>query len=308
VGLHGLVGKKWLIPLLVILIIVLAIETAILVIIVSQSLFGGSQVFPGLSVFRYVSPRCQTLTWSAQSTTNSNRTILFTCPKGGALITSTWSPDTSSFSFEANPYTPRFAVVPTFTLPKSYLELWLAPTPGSCSDRGQMTRLRTGVEIGVGGYTDSYDYCAVIDNSVSTIDKFTIDWSNGTPPIIRPAPFRLEASPSTETVPSGGIANYTLTVTSLEGWSGNVSVGLLGGYTLGIAYQASPSNLILHPGGSGVATLKIPTCTPDGTYCAPVGHNLIIAQAYTDCLVRAPGGWCVDGYNDVDFNLDVSIS
>src|SRR5437867_11353704 len=75
VGLHGLLVKRWLIPLLVILIIVLAVETAILVIIVSQSVFGGRQLFPGISFFRFVAPGFPTLGGSVECSTGINQSF-----------------------------------------------------------------------------------------------------------------------------------------------------------------------------------------------------------------------------------------
>src|SRR5713101_4484865 len=204
-GLHGLLGKRWLIPLLVILIIILAIETTILVIVVSQSVFGGKQVLPGLSLFRLIAPGCPSLIWSVEFTTSSNRTILFTCPKVagrdvGAVQTRGSPLDFSGLSYEANPYYPRVAVVPTFSLPQGYLALSLSPQ--SCSS--SIIPLKSGQEIGLGGYCSSYNYAAVIDSSVSKVDSFTVNWSNGTPPITRPTPYTMSVSPTTETVPSGG--------------------------------------------------------------------------------------------------------
>jgi len=302
VGLHGLLGKRWLIPLLVILIIVLAVETAILVIIVSQSVFGGRQVFPGISLFRLVAPGCPTLVWSVESTTSSNQSILFRCAKGAALLVS--DPLDFSISFEKNPYSPVVGVIPTFSLPRGYLALSL--TSQSCSSGAQFIPLKSGQEIGLGGYSSSYNYCAVTDNSVSQVDSFTIDWSNGTPPIFRPAPFTMIVSPTTETVPSGRTANYTITLASLGGWTGNVTVGLRGGYTLGLGY-VSPPSLVLKAGGSNNTTLRQPTCNADRTYCTPSGTHTVIVMASTSCLVTVPGGWCVDGYDEVDIRIDINV-
>jgi len=117
----------------------------------------------------------------------------------------------------------------------------------------------------------------------------------------------MSVSPTTETVPSGGTANFTITLASLNGWTGNVSVGLRGGYTLGLAYNISQPILTLGAGGSNVTILRQPTCTSNKTYCAPLGTNGIIIMAYTDCLVSVPGGWCVDGYSDVNISVNINI-
>ncbi len=312
-SLSGLARKKWLAPLLVILIIVLAIETTILVIIISQSVFGGRQILPGISIFRLVGPGCQTLVSSVESTTSSNRSILFTCPNTSgnanrALIIF-GSPIENFFSSSGKDlFSPVVAANPTFSLPRGYLALSLTSQSCSSHDLG-LIPLKSGKEIGIGGNTPSYNYCGVIDNSVSKVDSFAIDWSNATLPISRPAPFTMSVSPTTETVPTGGTANYTITLASLNGWTGNVTVGLVGGYTLGLPDSVNPPILVLKAGGSNVTTLTTPTCNADRTYCAHLGSNTIRVGTGTNCLVTAPapGGWCVDQYNDVEVNVVVNV-
>jgi hypothetical protein len=187
--------------------------------------------------------------------------------------------------------------------------------PGGCP-RSQGTfgvLLKSGEEVAIGGVSYVFDYCAVVDNSVSRVDSFTIDWSEGTPPVTLPAPFKLTASPTTETVPSGGTANFTITVTSLGGWTGNVTLGLVGGYTaLGVPYQMSPFNLVVRAGGSNVTVLTQPTCTGNRTYCAPHGLNTIIVAAHTPgCLLNGSvfSQWnCLESYSSTDLSLNVNIT
>ncbi len=311
-GQTGLPAKKWLVPLLVILIIILVIETTLLVVILVQSYAGGSATFPGL-VIRNVQPNCQTLVPTTESTTATNRTVLFQCPGSGqssyALTTSTWPP--YQFSWEPTHFYPIFGAIPTFTLPRGYLSLSLIyvgcpPTTNTFS-----APLKSGEEIAIGGETYLYDYCAVIDNSVINIGSFTIDWSAGTRPIIEPAPFTLTASPTTETVPFGGTANFTFTVTSLGGWAGNVSVVLYGGYDLGLSYQWNYSSVSLRPGGSNVTTFRQPTCNGNRTYCTPVGSHTITVAAYTGCRVGGSvysQGECLDSYKRVYLNLTINVA
>jgi hypothetical protein len=308
VRLSGLLGKKWLIPLLVILIIILAIETTILVIVVGEML-GGRQFFPGISLYRFVGPGCPTLVWSVESSNSSNRSILFTCPtvsgnpRGALMVRG--NPFDFSCAFSKDPCYPAFGAVPTFSLPQGYRALSL--TPQSCASSTQFIPLKSGGEILVVGYPTGYNYCAIVDNSVSKVDGFTINWSNGRSPVVLPTPFTLSVYPTSETVPAGGIANYTLTVTSLNGWTGNVTVGLRGGYTLGIGYNVSPPVLVLQTGGSYISTLRQPTCTSNRTYCAPLGLNNILVEASTSCPPAFPGGGCIDSYKEADVNVKVNI-
>src|SRR5207247_1896294 len=224
-----------------------------------------------------------------------------------------WSLPLSFPSFEANPYSPRFAVVPTFSLPRGYLTLSL--TSQSCFGGPQIIPLKTGQEIGVGGYSSSYNYCAVIDNSVSKVSGFTIDWSLGTPPVFRPAPFVVTVTPSTATISAGQTANYTITVSSLKGWTGNVSFyGYMGGgvpnRTGGpISFDLIPPTLLLKPDESNHTALSVPTrqCTTAGDYCTPAASYRVYLTAYTNCLVTVPGGWCVDGYSGVNCTVDESV-
>lgn len=302
--LNGLLGKKWLIPLLVILIIALAIETALLVVIVIQS-FGGRQALPGISAFRLVTPGCQTPVPTVESTTSNNRTVFYTCPiiygsQRAALLITGGSP-LDCFKCQGSPVV---VAVPTFSLPPGYLALSLSSS--ACSTSGvQHIPLTSGKEIGLGGESSSYNYCTVISNSASKVDSFTIDWSNGTPPISRPTPFTLSVSPLTQTVPTGGTVNLTITLASLNGWTGNVTVSLAGGYPL--RYTLNPPISVLRAGGSSVTTLREPTCNADRTYCARPGSNVLIVDAYTSCLVPVPGAGCADGYMSAEVSVNVNV-
>jgi hypothetical protein len=314
VGRFGLLAKKWYFWLIVILIILLALETSVIVVFLVESTFGGRSSFPGL-VVRNVQSACATLVSTTLTTTATNRTILFECPgsepSSWALRTrATWP--WTSFSIEPTHFYPVWGATPMFTLPRGYMSLALT-APGGCP-RSQGTfgvSLKSGEEVAIGGVSYVFDYCAIVDNSVSRVDSFTIDWSEGTPPVIRPAPFKLTASPTAETVPFGGTANFTITVSSLGGWNGNAVVALVGGYTLGIPYQMSPSSLDLRAGGSNVTMLTQPTCTGNRTYCAPHGLNTIIVTAYTPgCLLDGSvfsQGNCLDSYSSTDLSLNINI-
>lgn len=313
-GRFGLLAKKWYFWLIVILIILLALETSVIVVFFFESIFGGRSSFPGL-VVRNVQPACATLVSTTLTTTATNRTVLFECPgsepSSWALRTRAnwpWTP----FSIEPTHFFPVWGATPTFTLPRGYLSLALT-APGGCP-RSQNTfgvPLKSGEEVAVGGVSYIFDYCAVVDNSVSKVDGFTIDWSEGTPPVIRPAPFKLTASPTTETIPSGGIANFTITVTSLGGWTGNVTVRINCGYTIGMPCQTSSSSLFLSAGGSNVAMLTQPTCNGNRTICAGHGLNTIIVAADTPgCVLDGnvfSQGNCLDSYSGAELSLNINI-
>jgi hypothetical protein len=308
VGPRVLFDRNWVIPVLVILIVILAVETVILVVFVVESAFGGRQFFPGLTV-RNVQAGCSTLAWTPLYTTATNRTLIFKCPGTGM----------SSYALKSNPFAPGFfseipyyqlyGTTPTFTLPAGYIGLWLT-TIADCSYPNGVPSymsipLVSGQEVVVGGETYLYYYCAVIDNSVGKPAGFTIDWSPGTPPIYRPAPFKLSASP-TETVASNATANYTITVTSLNGWTGNVSVDVRGGYTLGIPAQFGRTSVIVKVGGSNTTTLSQPTCYPGLPYCAPRGINTILIDGDAACISRVMG-ICMDQYNEVTLSIQINI-
>jgi hypothetical protein len=290
-------------------------ETTILVLYLIESYNGGRSSFPGLVVHN-VQSNCPTLVATTQATTPTNRTVLFQCPGSGqssyALRTTRWIPS-MGFSFEPTHFYAVWGATPSFTLPRGYLSIALTNGAWGCpTSQGTFSvPLESGVEVAIGGESYIFDYCAVIDSSVSKIDSFTVDWSPGTPPIVRPAPFKLAATPITETVPFGGTANYSITVTSLGGWTGNVTIILRGGYTLGISYQMSPPTVFLKPGGSNVTTLRQPTCTGNSAYCAPLGLHTIIVDAYTGCVLGGSvfsQGICLDSYDTAGLSLNVNIT
>ncbi len=305
---RGTFDRRWVIIVIAILVVLLVLATTVILIFSFESTFGGRSTFPGL-VVRNVQTGCSNLEWSQQSSTSTNRTLLFQCPGTGsasyALRTNTFSG--WAFYSRGSPYYPVYGTTPTFTLPQGYLSLSL--TAGDCSNPSAspfaFIPLKTSEEIVVGWNAHLYDYCAVIDNGVSHPTSFAIDWSPGTPPTSHPAPFTLSASP-TQTVPYGKNATYTITVTSLNGWTGNVTVDLRGGYTIEIPAQFTPASVIVKAGGSNTTTMIQPTFYPAYAYYAPRGTHTIVIDGSTRCISMVMGV-CLDSYNEVSLGIQIDI-
>src|SRR5438876_429691 len=83
--------------------------------------------------------------------------------------------------------------------------------------------------------------------------------------IIAPT-FNLSSDPSFLTVPQGGSATATVTATSINNFSGNVSLSV--GSPFGITGSLTPQNITLSAGGSATSTLNltVPSTTSPGFY------------------------------------------
>ena len=298
---------RWVIPVIVVLVIALAIETAVLFFII-ESGFGGSQTFP-----RIVQAGCSTLTSTTVFSTPTTRTLLFQCPGVGsnskALIINA---ECTSCPIDSNPYYQLYRTTPTFALPTAYLVLWLTAsvcsdtTPAASPVTGQ-TPLTSGEDIVVGGYYTSYNYCAVVDNTVSHLPSFTIEWSPGTPPVYRPAPFTIAASPQSMTIRSGDTGNFTVTLSSLRAWTGNVTIDVPARLDCNCPPYTTPSSTLVKAGGSNTTTLSLPTCEYNGTICASIGSYTVRIEGQTDCLTRVQG-ICFDQYSGPFFNVKVNVT
>ena len=95
--------------------------------------------------------------------------------------------------------------------------------------------------------------------------------------------FTLNATPSSQTVPQGGAANYSLTVTPVNGFNSTVAFSLTGLPT-GATASFAPTSVT----GSGNATLAVSTAasTPAGTYSLVVtGTSGSLSHMVTVTLV-----------------------
>jgi hypothetical protein len=264
--------------LFVILLIALAIETTILIIIMFDSSLG-SQSFPRFSLNPPIIANCATLTHRLVSSNVDNRTILFDCSSSTSSV--------AAFKVFA-PFTPNFVhesgkadlAEPVFTLPQGYLNLAIT----NDYDYGQNgltcmapTNLTSGRTITIGVYTNVYDYCAVISNSVSQTTGFSITWAEGTPPPPWPY-FTMMASPSNITISPGQNATSIITVSSHYSFTGTLSLSTH--VTPWNATNPPSSSLdraivVLPSNGNVVFTLKIVTTTNilKGSYLVWIGVN-----------------------------------
>jgi uncharacterized membrane protein len=106
--------------------------------------------------------------------------------------------------------------------------------------------------------------------------------------VTAPSDFALTAAPPSNTVAQGSGTSYTATVSSLNGFTGNVDLSL-SGLPAGAAYSFNPTSIT----GSGTSALTITTSssTPMGTYSLTItgtSGNLVHSAVVT--LVVAAAG------------------
>jgi hypothetical protein len=92
--------------------------------------------------------------------------------------------------------------------------------------------------------------------------NFTSSTSSSVPE--RVVDFALSANPTSQTI-SGKKAMYTLTVTSVNGFAGTVTVGCSGG-PAGTACAINPTSVTLGASANATATLTLPKTVASGTY------------------------------------------
>jgi uncharacterized membrane protein len=104
--------------------------------------------------------------------------------------------------------------------------------------------------------------------------------------VIAAPDFSLAATPSSTSVIQGSGASYTVTVSSINGFTGNVGFSL-SGLPTGAGYSFSPSSIA----GSGTSTLSVTTSgsTPAGTYSLTItGTSGTLVHSATVNMVVAP--------------------
>src|SRR5439155_3021089 len=107
--------------------------------------------------------------------------------------------------------------------------------------------------------------------------------------IIAPT-FNLSSDPSFLIIPQGGSATATLTATSINNFSGSVSLSV--GSPFGITGSFTPQNITLSAGGSATSTLNltVPSTTTPGFYTVIVtGRTGTLTRfAYVEVQVTGP--------------------
>jgi uncharacterized membrane protein len=99
--------------------------------------------------------------------------------------------------------------------------------------------------------------------------------------------FSLSATPATQTVMVGGSTTYTVSVTSLGGFSNAITLGAAGLPT-GATASFNPTSI---SGGSGSSSLKVTSSskTPTGTYTLTItGTSGSLAHSKTVTLTVNP--------------------
>jgi hypothetical protein len=255
--------RKWILLLFVILLVALAIETTILIVIFFDSSLGG-QNFPRFSLNPPIAANCATLTNRLVSSNAGNRTVLFDCSTSTSQVPAfrVFAPLTPMFVHESGK---ADLAEPVFTLPAGYLHLAIT----SDSDTGLTctsvtpTNLTSGRTVIIGQYTNAYDYCAIISDSVNPITGFSILWVEGTPP--PPAPYlSAAATPSNITISPGQNATSSITVISHYGFKGTLTVSTHvtpWNATNPPTSSVDQSSILLPSDGIVVVTLRIATTT-----------------------------------------------
>lgn len=198
------------------------------------------------------------------------RWVLFTCPNGPALIINP--------GFNAGTREPPYAMIlPTFTPPPGLLGIYTIVPGAKC--------FHPDLEIsgyynppplisGASEYTTDtgLNYCAVLTGPAGTLNGFKINWSTGLGKQFTVSSSMELSAPNTA-VMHGQNATFKLTLTSLNGFSGNVS------FHLGVVQQSinksftpsiylNPRTLLLKAGGSNSTIVIVQTSPvqPAGKY------------------------------------------
>jgi len=96
--------------------------------------------------------------------------------------------------------------------------------------------------------------------------------------------FSLTASPSSQGTVPGGSANYTVTASPFNGFTGTVSLAV-SGCPSGATCSLSPASLGLPPAGNSTLTVQTTSSTPQGTYTVTItGTSGSITQSTTVTL------------------------
>jgi pseudomonalisin len=102
--------------------------------------------------------------------------------------------------------------------------------------------------------------------------------------VVNPVDFSLSATPAQQSIPIGGTANYTATVSAINGYAGTVSFSV-SGLPAGATPAFSPASVT----GSGSSSLSITTTvgtTPAGTYALTItGSDGVLTHSASVTLV-----------------------
>jgi len=158
-------------------------------------------------------------------------------------------------------------VVPTFSLPPSYMKLYLnfeGYVNGDCT-RQNLIPLTSGKPMTLVGFW-AYNYCATATSQTGTVGGFIIEWT----PSPWPDPCcKISASPSQLTISPGQKSSSTVTLTSQGGFGGNVSfsygITFVSGGPSFVSLNAtfSPPSITLKPGNSNSTSIIVTAFASD---------------------------------------------
>jgi hypothetical protein len=161
------------------------------------------------------------------------------------------------------------------------LALLLSAAPGTSADRQQAALEAGAVDLGPPGTDPDYG-----SGRLDALASY--HWLATSPD------FTVAASPSSQTTSAGGSVSYNLTVTAVNGFSGDVSLSLAGLSASQASWSASPPVV---PGGSGTSVLTVATSTT----IAPGSYPLTVTgssgstshSALASLVVPAPPDFAV---------------
>jgi hypothetical protein len=238
-----------------------------------------------------------TVMGSGFATQYTNNPVTFTWTDGTPSTSATNTPNGVYISGQNNGFrltAPADTSVRTLQL---FVGLWNAQgkltahlSDSSAADYIDLSLNNPSVQVGV--YTLTYNAASAgqtlvinyIQNN-ATIGNVTLQAATLTPGSATPD-FSISASPSSLSIPSGNTANYTVTIGSMFGFSGNVGL-TVGGLPPGASGSFTPASIP----GSGTATLSISTTsgTAAGTYPLTItGTSGTLSHSANVTLVVTP--------------------
>ena len=265
-----------------VLLVVLIVECSLLLGVSVQRYVGGYVQAYQFGGFQY---GCSNLQASTVSNDSLIRWVRLTCPNGTPAVR--MFPNAYCGVYE-NPCT---KVIPTYTSPRGLLGLYAVDHANpACPDNshpssGYLLISGVGQVYGSWGFgATDIDYCAVTNLSSGTMEGFSLRWSLGES-VSPPPSFHSSISSSNVTVAHGGTATFTMTLTSKNQFSGNLSfiVGTVNGNgVFAPVLSFNPRSVTLKADGSNSTTITIQTTpyTSPGPWYAYVDVTPVYSLNY----------------------------
>ena len=246
-----------------VLLALLVVESCFLLVLNVERLFQSYE----FGSFQY---GCSSLQASMISSDSWIRWVRLSCPNGAPAVRMF----PTAYCGVREP--PCARVIPTYTSPGGLLGLYAVDhADPACPDNshpyaGYLLFSGVGQVYGSWGFgATDIDYCAVTKASGGTMEGFSLQWSLGETTTLPPS-FHSAVSASNVTVAHGGTAMFTMTVTSKNQFSGNLSfiedrvINANGASAFPPTLSFNPQNVILRADGSNSTTVSIQT-TPSTT-------------------------------------------